>query len=204
MWKTDAMLILASQSSTRKALLTGAGLRFEMCPAEIDEREVEAATLGKTGSASEVARRLAEAKAAAVALSRPGAVVVGADQVLEFEGELLHKPQDLHGARQQLDRLRGGTHALHAGVAIAVGTDLLWSTVDTARLTMRAFSDAERDAILAMEGDAVLGTVGSYRLEGPSVQLFERLEGDYFSILGLPLLPLLVALRQHAPQTLEG
>lgn len=195
------MLILASQSTTRKALLAGAGLRFDTSPAPIDERALEAELLGKGADAPAVARRLAEAKALAVSTSRSG-VVIGADQVLAVDGELLHKPADLATAAGQLDRLAGRTHFLHAGIALAQAGRLLWSSTETAQLTMRCFTAAERDRVLALEGPEVLASVGSYRLEGPSIQLFERIEGDYFTILGLPLLPLLAALRQHAPQTL--
>lgn len=195
------MLILASQSSARKALLAGAGLRFETSPAQIDERALEAEVLGKGGDAPTVARRLAEAKALAISSERSG-IVIGADQVLAIEGELLHKPDDMVVAAAQLDRLAGRTHFLHAGVALAREGQLLWSSTETASLTMRRFDAAERDLVLGLEGPDVLGSVGAYRLEGPSIRLFERIEGDYFTILGLPLLPLLAALRQHAPKTL--
>ncbi len=198
------MLILASKSATRQALLSGAGLRFETSPAQIDERVLEADVLGKGGDARAVARSLAAAKALAVSANHPQAVVIGADQVLAFCKELLHKPTSLAEAARQLDRLNGETHHLHAGIALARGGAVLWSAVESATLVMRRFTEAERDAILALEGDAVLGSVGAYRLEGPSVRLFERIEGDYFTILGLPLLPLLAALREHAPHTLEG
>lgn len=196
------MLILASRSPTRKALLAGAGLRFETSPAPIDERALEAEVLGKGSDAPAVARCLAEAKALAVAASRPG-VVIGADQVLACDGELLHKPDNLSAAARQLDRLAGRTHFLHAGVALASQGRLLWSSTETAGLTLRRFEAAERDLVLALEGPEVLGSVGAYRLEGPSIRLFERIDGDYFTILGLPLLPLLAALRQHAPETLS-
>ncbi|HEV2513914.1 MAG TPA: Maf family protein [Devosia sp.] len=196
------MLILASQSATRKALLAGAGLRFETSPAQIDERRLEAEVLGKGGDARQVACRLAEAKALAVAAS-PTDIVIGADQVLACAGELLHKPENLAAAAAQLDRLAGRTHRLHAGLALAGHGRLLWSGTETAVLTMRRFDSEERDLILALEGGAVLGSVGAYRLEGPSIRLFEKIEGDYFTILGLPLLPLLQALRQHAPETLS-
>jgi septum formation protein len=152
---------------------------------------------------AEIARRLAAAKAAAVAKRHPEAVVIGADQVLVVDGEPLHKAADLTAARAQLGRLRGRAHRLHAGVALAVAGEAVWDHVETAELVMRGFSDAERDAILAAEGEAVLASVGSYRLEGPSVRLFERVEGDYFTILGLPLLALIGALRQFAPRELD-
>lgn len=198
------MLILALQSPARIALLSAAGLRFAACPAPIDERALEARELEKGAQAPELARALAEAKALAVAADHPGATVIGADQVLALGSELLHKPAVAAAARVQLDRLQGRTHTLVCGVAMARGGVTVWSDVASAELSMRAFSAAERDRILALEGDRVLGAVGAYRLEGPSVQLFERIEGDYFTILGLPLLPLLAALRQFAPSTLEG
>lgn len=204
MWKTAGMLILASKSAARNALLAGTGLRFEASPAQIDERALEAEVLGKGGDAPEVARRLAESKALTVSGNRHKAAVIGADQVLAVPGaggtdEILHKPDDLAQAAIQLDRLRGRTHKLHSGVALARNGTVLWSAVATAHLSMRDFSTADRDAVLALEGDAVLGSVGGYRLEGPSIRLFDAVEGDYFTILGLPLLPLLAALRLHVP-----
>ena len=195
------MLILASASPARKALLTGTGLRFAVSPAQIDERALEAQGLGKAPEA--VATALAEAKAIAVSSTRPGDLVIGADQVLSFDGELLHKSPDIAAARRQLDRLAGRTHRLLAGFALARDGTVLVSGVDAADLTMRAFSATERDTVLALEGPDVLGAVGAYRLEGPSIRLFERLEGDYFTILGLPLLPLLAALRRVAPDLFE-
>lgn len=196
------MLILASQSVARKSLLAGAGLRFEASPAPIDERAVERAALGK--SPGEIARLLAEAKALAVAALNPAATVIGADQTLSVDGGVLHKPPDLHAARMQLDCLAGRTHTLSCGIALARGDTLLWSDAAEAHLTMRAFTALERDSILDEEGAGVLNSVGAYRLEGPSIRLFERVDGDYFTILGLPLLPLLAALRRFAPETLKG
>jgi septum formation protein len=193
------MLILASQSQTRKALLHNAGIAFESMPARVNERDIEAASLVERRSPADVALSLATAKA----LSVSGPVVVGADQILELDGTILHKAADLNEARSRLDQLRGRTHRLYAAVALARDGTIVWSIVDTVSLTMRSFSDAERDAVLVAEGDGVLGSVGAYRLEGPSVHLFEKIEGDYFSTLGLPLLPLIAALRAHAPETLE-
>lgn len=198
------MLILASKSPARNALLTGAGLRFAASPAQIDERALEIHELGKGANVGELSRALAEAKALAVAAANPGAIIIGADQLLALGPELLHKPADIAAARTQLDRLRGRTHRLVAAVALAKGGQIVWSHVDTAALTMREFSQAERDRVLALEGDHILASVGAYRLEGPSIQLFECIEGDYFTILGLPLLPLFAALRIHAPDLLEG
>jgi septum formation protein len=200
-WKTISMLILASTSAAREALLAGAGLRFEASPAQIDERALEAELLGKAPET--VARSLAEAKALDVSRRHKGATVAGGDQVLAFDGDLLHKPGDLAAARAQLDRLRGRLHHLHSGVALARDGEVLWSETHSARLLMRDFSDAELDQVLALEGGAVLASVGAYRLEGPSVRLFAAIEGDYFTILGLPLLPLLTAIRLYAPDALN-
>ena len=198
------MLILASRSAARNALLAATALRFSASPAEIDERALEAEVLGKSGTPQRVAEALARAKAEALSATHPGATIIGADQVLAVEGALLHKPETLEMARTQLEQLAGRTHQLHAGVALVRDGELLWSAVETATLTMRQASAGERDAVLAAEGQGILDCVGAYRLEGPSVHLFERIEGDYFTILGLPLLPLLAALRQHAPDLLGG
>jgi septum formation protein len=197
------MLILASQSTTRKALLEQAGLVFSCQPASVDERGLEEATLAAGGDGRDVALLLAQKKAATVAASHPGAIVIGADQTLSLGAELLHKPADHMAAAAQLDHLRGKTHRLHAAVALVRDDTLLWSDVETAELTMREFSLAERDDVLTREGDAILSSVGGYRLEGPSIRLFETVTGDYFTILGLPLLPLLAALRAFAPETLN-
>jgi septum formation protein len=194
------VLILASQSPTRKALLQNAGIACEAIPARVNEREIERGNLVERPTPDLVALKLAEAKALAI----PGAAVIGADQVLELGGEILHKAATLEQARQRLDQLRGRTHHLHTAVALAMSGEVVWRHVEPASLTMRSYSDAERDAVLEEEGETVLGLVGAYRLEGPSVRLFERIEGDYFAILGLPLLPLLAALRQHASEVLRG
>jgi septum formation protein len=197
------MLILASRSKTRAMLLAGAGLAFETRSPEIDERAVESEAVAGGADGRAVATLLAEAKARSVAQTAPDAVVIGADQTLALGYELLHKPATVEAARAQLELLRGKTHRLHAGVALAVAGEVVWSAVETAELTMRAFEPAEGDAVLALEGTAALDSVGGYRLEGPSIRLFESVRGDYFSILGLPLLPLLAALREHAPAALS-
>ncbi|WP_108396742.1 Maf family protein [Devosia submarina] len=197
------MLILASHSSTRKALLEQAGLVFSTQPAQLDERGLEIGVLEAGGDGRDVALLLAQKKALAVSAEHPGAWVVGADQTLSLGTELLHKPGDRDGAVAQLERLRGKTHRLHAGVALVRDGGVAWSDVQTAELTMRDFSPGERDDVLAREGEASLRSVGGYRLEGPSIRLFETVSGDYFTILGLPLLPLLAALREWAPETLS-
>jgi septum formation protein len=199
-----SMLILASQSLVRQTLLANAGLRFRSCPAQIDERRLETDSLGTGAGPAAVARALAEAKAQAIAAQHPEALVIGCDQVLDLDGELLHKPASPVEAGTQLLRLRGRTHKLHAGIALAQHSNLVWSMVESAALTMRAFAREEMEAVLAAEGKAALNSVGGYRLEGPSIRLFERFEGDYFTILGLPLLPLLAALRQYGPHELDG
>lgn len=197
------MLILASASTTRKALLDKAGLRVETVPADIDERAIEAQAFEAGADARDIAMLLARRKAEAVSAQKPGAIVIGADQTLALGLELLHKPSTRQDAAIQLDHLRGKTHRLHAAVTLVRDGELLWSDIQTAELTMRAFSAEERDSVLDMEGDLILGSVGGYRLEGPSIRLFETVAGDYFTILGLPLLPLLAALRDLAPELLQ-
>lgn len=198
------MLILASASATRKALLDKAGLRFSAEVASLDERSLEAEAVAAGGDARDVALLLARRKAEAISALHLGALVIGADQTLALGLELLHKPGSLDEARAQLDHLRGKTHRLHAAVTLVRDGALLWSDIQTAELTMRAFTEQERDDVLRLEGDAILGSVGSYRLEGPSIRLFETVSGDYFTILGLPLLPLLAALRDMAPELLQS
>lgn len=204
MEKLLPMLILASASATRKALLDKAGLRFEAKPAELDEREVENQALEAGGDARDVALLLARHKAEVVSSSRQGDLIIGADQTLALGLELLHKPASRAEAVAQLDHLRGKTHRLHAAVTLVRDGHLLWSDLQTAELTMRDFSAEERDHVLDLEGEASLGSVGGYRLEGPSIRLFETVAGDYFTILGLPLLPLLAALRDIAPELLNA
>lgn len=204
MEKLLPMLILASASATRKALLDKAGLRFEAKPAELDERQVENQALEAGGDARDVALLLARHKAEVVSSSRQGDLIIGADQTLALGLELLHKPASRAEAVAQLDHLRGKTHRLHAAVTLVRDGHLLWSDLQTAELTMRDFSAEERDHVLDLEGEASLGSVGGYRLEGPSIRLFETVAGDYFTILGLPLLPLLAALRDIAPELLNA
>lgn len=197
------MLILASQSNTRKALLEQAGLSFVTVPASIDERTLEADAVAAGGDGRDVALLLARHKAEAVARNHPGSIVIGADQTLSLGTTLLHKPVDRADAAAQLEHLRGKTHRLHAAVTLVRDDSVLWSDIQTAELTMRDFTPSERDDVLDREGDAIFGSVGGYRLEGPSIHLFEKVVGDYFTILGLPLLPLLAALRAIAPETLR-
>jgi septum formation protein len=198
------MLILASTSPTRKALMEKAGLVFSAIPAAIDERLIEANAIATGGDGRDVAGLLARAKAEAISALHPDAYVIGADQTLALGTELLHKPVDRADAAAQLDHLAGKTHRLHAAVALVRNGALLWSDIQTAELTMREFDAAERDLVLDLEAEAAFTSVGGYRLEGPSIRLFETVAGDYFTILGLPLLPLLSALREIAPDLLSS
>lgn len=198
------MLILASSSTTRKALLDKAGLPFTAHAAAIDERSLETDAIEAGADGRDVALLLARYKAEAVSALYPEALVIGADQTLSLGVELLHKPADRADAADQLDHLRGKTHRLHAAVTLVRNGELIWSDIQTAELTMRDFSPEERDLVLDLEGDAALHSVGGYRLEGPSIRLFETVVGDYFTILGLPLLPLLAALRDIAPELLTS
>lgn len=198
------MLILASQSPTRRTLLAQAGVRFSTEPASLDERALETEAVDNGADARAVATLLATRKAQSVAGRFPGAVVIGADQTLALGDEILHKPTDMNAARGQLDHLRGKTHRLHAAIVLVQDGVLLWDHLSSAEMTMRMFDEAERDEVLALEGEALLTSVGGYRLEGPSIRLFDAITGDYFSILGLPLLPLLAAIRENEPEALIG
>lgn len=192
-------LILASQSRARRAMLDAAGLSFELRPSGVDEAAalagLRAEPIGLTPGG--IAEHLAVVKAEAVSRLYPEAIVIGADQVLALGDDLLEKPVDLADARRSLARLRGREHALHSAVAVAVGGVATWRHDDTARLMMRAFSDQFLDDYVAAAGEPILDAVGGYELEGRGIQLFERIEGDYFTILGMPLLPLLETLRRR-------
>lgn len=186
-------LILASASPFRRRMLEAAGVAFRVMPADVDEPALRRRM--PPGSLAHVAATLAQAKAVAVSQVAPGALVIGADQVLAFGEELLSKPQDLNDARGQLRKLRGKAHHLHTGVALAEAGEVVWTHVGTAQLVMRAFSDVFLDGYLADMGPSVCRTVGGYEIEGRGIQLFERFGGDLFTIVGLPLLPLLAELR---------
>jgi septum formation protein len=188
-------LILASASAARHAVLAGAGLRFAVRPAWIDEAAIKRAAQAEQLDATGAALRLADAKAARIAHQEPQALVIGADQILNCDGTWYDKPPDLPAARRQLLALRGRSHDLATALVCRTGDRLLWHHVAQPSLTMRRFSEPFLDAYLAAEGDFILGSVGAYRLEGPGAQLFDRVEGDHSAILGLPLLPLLVFLR---------
>lgn len=192
-------LILASGSATRRALLEAAGVKVSIIPADVDEAAIRDRLLASSPAVSheQIALALAEEKAKAVSAGQPEALVIGADQVLSFEGRLFEKARDIAEARAHLGLLRGKTHALHAATVLAKAGAVVWGGVETARLTMRAFSDAALDSYLARVGDVVLTSVGAYQIEGPAIQLFESIDGDHSTILGLPLLPLLAELRRR-------
>jgi septum formation protein len=189
-------LVLASASAARAALLKAAGVDFEAVPAELDEGAIKNRLISQGEGPLRVASALAERKALAVARNRRG-LVMGADQTLELDGALVDKAKSPARARAQLEALRGRRHLLHSAVALAEGNDVLWRAHATARLAMRQFSDDFLQSYLARQGDSVLEVVGGYRLEGEGAQLFEQIDGDYFAILGLPLLAVLAELRRR-------
>ena len=189
-------IILASQSSARRAVLIGAGVAHDAVVAGVDEDAAKVSLLADGAGPRAVADALAELKALAVSQVREG-FVIGADQTLDLDGELYDKAADLAAARARLQLLRGRTHKLHSAVVVAKDGAAIWREVVSASLTMRDFSDAFLEAYLAEEGPHALGSVGCYRLEGPGAQLFSKIEGDYFAILGLPLMGLLDLLRRH-------
>jgi septum formation protein len=192
-WRGKDPLILASQSRARKILLGNAGISFEAVPADIDERSVqENSGLSAPG---EIAGLLAREKAIFVSSKNPGRYVVGADQTLALRNRLFSKPAGRTQAAEQLHLLAGHTHELHSAVAVAHDGKIVFSDVAVARMTMRRLGESEIEAYLDQAGQAVTTSVGAYQLEGPGVHLFERIEGDHFTILGLPLLPLLAFLR---------
>jgi septum formation protein len=192
-WRGKLPLILASQSRARQALLANAGIAFEAIPAGIDEREIQRASgLAEPG---EIASLLARQKALWVSSRQPDRIVVGADQTLALAKQLFSKPAGRAQAADQLRALAGNRHELHSAVAVARDGKILFETVSVARMAMRQLSEAEIDAYLDEAGAAVTTSVGAYQLEGLGIHLFERIEGDHFTILGLPLLPLLAFLR---------
>jgi nucleoside triphosphate pyrophosphatase len=195
LWLAAQPLVLASQSSVRRALLEAAGIPVEARPADLDERALErqAAAQGP----GEVALRLAREKARTVAAMSDRSLVVGCDQTLALGDRRFSKPVDRAAARAQLQALRGQTHELHAAVAVIRNGAVAFTQVAVARLTMRTFSDEFLEAYLDTAGSAVSASVGAYQLERIGVHLFERIEGDHFTILGLPLLPLLGYLRRE-------
>jgi septum formation protein len=197
LWRAKAPLVLASKSAARRALLEAAGLPFEVSAADIDERAAEMPLRAKAAAPEAVAAHLARAKALAVSGQKPQRLVVGADQVLALEGEIFSKPQTLAAAKAQLQKFSGKTHALHSALCVARDGNVLFETVATARLTCRDLSAGFIDCYLAAAGDAVLASVGAYQLEGLGIHLFETIDGDQATILGLPMLALLAFLREE-------
>ena len=190
MASTPERIILASASASRAALLRAAGIDFAIEPAPIDEAELKFAAQHAGESAIACATVLAAAKACCISRRHPAALVIGADQLLAAGREWFDKPGDLVEARMQLRALRGRAHVLATAVCVASGGEALWRVASMPELTMRDFSDAFLEAYIAAEGEALLGAVGAYRLEGRGVQLFSRIAGDHFAVIGLPLVEL--------------
>lgn len=188
-------LILASKSASRRAMLDAAGVAYESIPADIDERAVEAGLAG--ASPAEVADALAVAKAAAVAGMHPQALVIGSDSLVICAGRRFDKPRSREEAAAHLRFFSGKVMELHSAAALVQDDGCLWSDASLARLNVRALSDKFIEYYLTLEWPAIAHTVGAFRIEGPGVQLFERIEGDQFTVLGMPLLPLLGALREE-------
>ena len=199
LWLRPDSLVLASKSAVRCALLQAAGIPVAVHPAAIDERVLEAAS--GAAEPGEVAAMLAREKAVAVAAALPGRLVVGADQTLALGRRRFSKPADRAAAREQLETLRGKTHQLHSAVTVVRDGAMLYRHVASASLTMREFSDRFLDAYLDAAGAALMESVGGYQLERTGIHLFERIDGDHFTILGLPLLPLLAFLREEGSLT---
>jgi len=195
LWQDDRPLVLASRSVSRRAMLEAASIPIEVCTADLDERAVEAAA--ETYLPADAAVLLAREKAKAVAQLMPHRLVVGADQTLAFDDRRFDKPRNRAGAREQLLMLASKTHFLHSAVAVAQDGNILFEAIDTASLTLRNLSESFLDRYLDTAGSAILESVGAYQLEKIGIHLFDRIEGDHFTILGLPLLKLLGFLRRN-------
>lgn len=190
-------LILASASASRAAMLRQAGLEFDVKPAHVDEEEIKLSLKADGASLRDAATALAELKAHRISSAEPTDFIIAADSMVACDGRWYDKPTDMKDARAHLESLRGKTHELVSAVALARGGSVIWRHAESAKLTMRDFSEGFLDAYLAQAGEAVLSCVGCYQLEGLGAQLFSRIQGDHFTILGLPLLPLLDILREN-------
>lgn len=190
-------LVLASGSQARQRLLRDVGVRFEIKPAMVDETAILSSLVAEGASERDSADLLAELKAVQVSRALDGCLVIGSDQILSLGKKFFQKPATFEAAREQLKQLRGQTHVLTSAVCIAENGAVIWRHVSQARLTMREFSDAFLDGYLHEVGDEVLNSVGAYHVEGRGLQMFSRIDGDLFTIQGLPLLPLLDFLRLH-------
>jgi len=196
---TSPQIVVASSSLIRHELLKRAGIAFTVDPADIDEAAIRETLIANDAqiAPADVAEVLARAKGERVSARQPGSIVIAADQVLALGDRLFSKPADVDEARATLMELRGKTHQLQGAVVLALDDEIVWSHVETAHMTMRDFSVGFVSEYMLRAGADVCSSVGAYQLEGLGVQLFEKIEGDYFTILGLPMLPLLAALREH-------
>lgn len=194
-----SQVILASGSRARYSLLKSAGLAFTVIPADVDETAVRETLMSDNPEIDpiDIADVLARVKGEAVSAANPDSLIIAGDQVLALGPEIFSKPTDIESARECLKKLRGQTHQLHSAVVLAENGEVTWAHVETADMTMRNFSTMFLSEYLVKAGDAVCHSVGGYQLEGLGIQLFEKIDGDYFTILGLPLLPLLAELRQR-------
>ncbi|HTO80255.1 MAG TPA: Maf family protein [Methylocystis sp.] len=194
-WVEPQPLLLASKSEGRRLALFQAAIPFEVAPAEVDERAIEARVIRAGGDPDAVVLALSRAKALTISQAHPGRLVVGADQAGSLEGQIFGKPEDLPAAKRQLSTLSGRVHRLHSGFALARGDKVLFEAVAHADLTMRRLDEAFLDAYLAAAGDVAVKSAGAYQIEGLGAHLFEKIAGDHWTILGLPLIELLSALR---------
>jgi septum formation protein len=202
LWNSSHRLILASKSQARRHLLASAGISFEVEVAEIDERAIEDDFLGQGGAAKKLAGVLAQAKAIDASRRRPGALCIGADQILTLEDRIFHKPGTMHDAATQLAALSGRTHRLTSAFAIARDGRVAYAAEDHADMTIRSLSAAQIDLYLRVVGDVALTSVGAYQVEGLGVHLMQEIRGDHATILGLPMLELLAYLRREGALTL--
>lgn len=190
------MLILASKSPARAALLENAGLSFQTAAADLDERLVEQPLLEAGAPPADIAEMLAVAKATAVSEAKPGALVLGGDQVLSLDSQLIHKSKNMDEARRKLLKLRGKTHQLSSALALVRDGEIVWSHVSVAHMSMRHLGPDFIGRYLAACGEPILGSVGCYQIEGRGIQLFDAIDGDHYTIIGMPMLPLLAKLRE--------